>query len=66
MIAWTLLEGASRAAFRQALPVDDATWTRGRGWALWKAPITLAGSRTTEFARALEARHVIDAVLRDV
>ncbi|MCC7265822.1 MAG: aminoglycoside phosphotransferase family protein [Caulobacteraceae bacterium] len=42
VIAWTLFEGESRAAFRAGLPLDDATWARGRGWALWKALITLA------------------------
>jgi aminoglycoside phosphotransferase (APT) family kinase protein len=36
-IAWTLLSGPSRAAFRRRLAVDDGTWARGRGWALWKA-----------------------------
>jgi aminoglycoside phosphotransferase (APT) family kinase protein len=36
-IAWTLFSGESRRAFRDALGVDDATWERGRGWALWKA-----------------------------
>lgn len=34
MIAFTLMTADSRAAFRAALGVDDATWTRGRGWAL--------------------------------
>lgn len=33
-IAFTLMSADSRAAFRAALDVDDATWTRGRGWAL--------------------------------
>lgn len=33
-IAFTLMSAKSRAAFRAALGVDDATWTRGRGWAL--------------------------------
>ena len=40
VIAWTLLRGRARAAFREALGADDATWARGRGWALWKALIT--------------------------
>ncbi|WP_431944666.1 aminoglycoside phosphotransferase family protein [Micromonospora marina] len=35
-IAWTLLTAEGRAAFRERLAVDDATWARGRGWALWK------------------------------
>ncbi|TDD02306.1 aminoglycoside phosphotransferase family protein [Nonomuraea deserti] len=33
-IAYTLMSAGSRAAFRAALGVDDATWARGRGWAL--------------------------------
>ncbi|MFE0422884.1 aminoglycoside phosphotransferase family protein [Streptomyces sp. NPDC058953] len=33
-IAFTLMSAGSRAAFRAALGADDATWTRGRGWAL--------------------------------
>ncbi|MGV9273225.1 aminoglycoside phosphotransferase family protein [Streptomyces griseosporeus] len=34
MIAFTLLSPPTRAEFRAALGVDDATWLRGRGWAL--------------------------------
>ncbi|MFB4292404.1 aminoglycoside phosphotransferase family protein [Nonomuraea sp. ATR24] len=34
MIAFTLMSPGSRAVFRAALGVDDATWLRGRGWAL--------------------------------
>ncbi|MFE5793741.1 aminoglycoside phosphotransferase family protein [Streptomyces sp. NPDC056503] len=32
--AWTLLTAATRPLFRAASEVDDATWARGRGWAL--------------------------------
>ena len=59
-IAWTLLSGESRAAFRAALPLDRATWARGRGWALWKALITLAAHRDTDPATAGAARRVVD------
>ena len=41
-IAWTFFEGESREAFRDRLGPDDGTWARGRGWALWKALLTLA------------------------
>ncbi|WP_190133914.1 aminoglycoside phosphotransferase family protein [Streptomyces longispororuber] len=34
IIAYTLLSATGRAVFREALDVDDATWLRGRGWAL--------------------------------
>jgi aminoglycoside phosphotransferase (APT) family kinase protein len=64
-IAWTLLSGKSRDAFRAALPIDDATWARGRGWALWKALITLAEYLRTDPEKAGEARRVIDEVLAD-
>jgi aminoglycoside phosphotransferase (APT) family kinase protein len=57
VIAWTLLSGESRKAFRATLAVDDATWARGRGWALWKALITLADNPAS--------RHVIEQVLAD-
>jgi aminoglycoside phosphotransferase (APT) family kinase protein len=33
-VAWNLLPAETRGVFRAALPVDDATWARGRGWAL--------------------------------
>ena len=34
-IAWTLFSDESLEAFCAGLPVDSATWARGRGWALW-------------------------------
>jgi aminoglycoside phosphotransferase (APT) family kinase protein len=64
-IAWTLLSGESRGAFRAALPVDAATWARGRGWALWKGLITLAEHINTNPVEAARARHVVDEVLAD-
>ncbi|MFH8369766.1 aminoglycoside phosphotransferase family protein [Streptomyces sp. NPDC018031] len=33
-IAFTLMSADARAVFRARLGVDEATWTRGRGWAL--------------------------------
>jgi aminoglycoside phosphotransferase (APT) family kinase protein len=56
-IAWTLLRAGGRRAFRERLSVDDATWARGRGWALWKTLATCSGTHedaedAEEFARA--------------
>ena len=34
IIAFTLMTAETRRTFRTALDLDDATWTRGRGWAL--------------------------------
>lgn len=66
VIAWTNFSGQSRAAFQSALHVDEATWTRGRAWALWKALIVSAECIYTDPAKAAQARAVINAVLRDV
>lgn len=35
--AWKVLLPAARDRFRNALSVDDATWTRARGWVLYQA-----------------------------
>lgn len=54
-IAWTLLTADGREAFRDRLSVDDATWARGRGWALWKMLATYADSRDKVTEVALDA-----------
>ena len=43
-MAWTLLTEPGRQAFRDRLNVDDASWARGRGWALWKTLVQYAGA----------------------
>jgi aminoglycoside phosphotransferase (APT) family kinase protein len=65
VIAWTLFAGKSRDVFRATLQVDEGTWARGRGWALWKALITLAEYRTSDPLKAADARRVLDAVFAD-
>jgi aminoglycoside phosphotransferase (APT) family kinase protein len=42
MVAWKLHSHAARDAFRDALPTDDATWERARGWAISQAVAALA------------------------
>jgi aminoglycoside phosphotransferase (APT) family kinase protein len=42
MVAWKLHSAPARDAFRDALPVDDATWERARGWVLSQAVAILA------------------------
>ncbi len=63
-IAWTHFTGEARDAFRAALPLDPATWARGRGWALWKALITAAGHHLNQRA-AGAAWRTIDAILAE-
>jgi aminoglycoside phosphotransferase (APT) family kinase protein len=64
VIAWTLLDGPSRSAFRAGLDLDRATWQRAAGWALWKALLIAAG-RSAPVARERAALEVIEAVLGD-
>lgn len=42
MVAWKLHSSAARDAFRAALPTDDATWERARGWVVSQAVAALA------------------------
>ncbi|MCW5853639.1 MAG: aminoglycoside phosphotransferase family protein [Anaerolineae bacterium] len=64
-VAWNLLAGDARDAFRAALQVDDATWARGRGWALSVGVIALPYYQTTNPDLAAIARRAIEAVLTD-
>ncbi|MGY5884007.1 aminoglycoside phosphotransferase family protein [Modestobacter lacusdianchii] len=63
VIAWTLLDGDSREAFRAGLDVDDGTWARGRGWALWKSLIVHAGLIGTNAVEQRGAAATLAAVL---
>jgi aminoglycoside phosphotransferase (APT) family kinase protein len=65
VIAWTFLDGPSRDRFRAELGVDDDTWARGRGWALWKALITLPDHLAGGAPGAALARRDIARVLAD-
>jgi aminoglycoside phosphotransferase (APT) family kinase protein len=64
-VAWTLFSGESREVFRAALSVDDATWARGRGWALSWALIALPYYLRTNPVIVASARHTIAEVLAD-
>lgn len=61
--AWTLLDGEARRLFHEALAVDDATWERGRGWALSMGLIVLPYYRDSNPTLVGIARRAIDEVL---
>ena len=65
IVAWNLLPAETRSVFRTELGVDDATWARGRGWALSVALIQLPYYWETNTALAANARHVIGEVLAE-
>lgn len=66
VIAWTLFTGAARAAFRVCVDQPGDAWARARGWALWKALISLAGTQDAGTPDAVELnRRVLAEVLAD-
>ena len=73
-IAWTFFAGESRARFTSQLLLDESTWARGRGWALWKALIELvvdleapghAVRSATRFGWRHSALEIVDEVIAD-
>lgn len=64
VIAWTFLD-AGRDAFRAVVALDDPTWARARGWALWKALIVLAGLPGTNQADADHCSRIIETVVAE-
>jgi aminoglycoside phosphotransferase (APT) family kinase protein len=62
--AWNLFTGESRERFRAGLGVDDATWLRGRGWAL-QAVVGLVYYRDTNPGMVRQATHALVQVLTD-
>jgi aminoglycoside phosphotransferase (APT) family kinase protein len=65
MAAWLYLSAETRAPFRAALSIDNATWIRGRGWALSVGVIALPYYRETNPTLAGIARHAIREALSD-
>jgi aminoglycoside phosphotransferase (APT) family kinase protein len=65
MVAWWLLNAETRAQLRSALAVDEASWTRGRGWALSCALIALPYYSETNPTFASYARRALAEVLSE-
>lgn len=73
-MAWTFFAGSTTELFRRELAFDSDTWARARGWALWKALVTILRAEHTNRDEYADARRlgwtynpyeVIDRVLVD-
>lgn len=62
-IAWTFFKGESRQEFKQVLSLDEATWARARGWALWKALIIASGLIDGNSVEARDSWRIIEEVI---
>jgi aminoglycoside phosphotransferase (APT) family kinase protein len=63
--AWNIFTGENRTRFRAELDVDDATWLRGRGWALFQAVSALPYYWDTNPGMIRQASHALAQVLAD-
>lgn len=62
-MAWTFFTGEGRHAFLDALQLDAPTLARGRGWALWKALVTLRDFDGVDAAKVRWAEQTLSELL---
>lgn len=63
--AWNVFTGDSRTRYRNELQVDDASWLRGRGWALCQAVVALPYYWDTNPGMIRQASHALAQVLAE-
>ena len=64
--AWSVFDLAGRAAFRDALDVDDGTWERARGYALHQAAMIIPYYRETHRDFAALATRTVERLLEEL
>jgi aminoglycoside phosphotransferase (APT) family kinase protein len=65
MAAWTVLSPETRNVFRTIVKADEATWQRGKGWALSFGVIALPYYKDRNPVLARIALQTINAVLAE-
>lgn len=63
--AWSIFSADSRETFRASLAVDDATWLRGKGWALSIAVIILPYYWDSNPGLVAVAHRMLNEILAD-
>jgi len=63
--AWSVFSASGRQVFRSALGVDEATWLRGRGWALSVALIILPYYEKTNLGLVAIAKRILNEILNN-
>jgi aminoglycoside phosphotransferase (APT) family kinase protein len=64
-MAWTFFDDDSRKVFKNVLNMDEKTWNRARGWAIWKALITYDGNKNSNKAVAQQSYNIINIIIDD-
>lgn len=65
IVAWSVFTAGTRDIFRTTLAVDDATWMRGRGWALSIALIILPYYKDTNPGLVAVAKRMLDEIFAE-
>jgi aminoglycoside phosphotransferase (APT) family kinase protein len=65
LVAWSVLPGPARDAFRAEAGFDDPTWARGKGWALTCGLLQIPYYTQTNPELADNGRHMVREVLAD-
>ncbi len=65
VIAWNSFTTMARQIFKDNMSLDVDTWNRARGWALWKAMITLASLEDKTSLEAIKQLQIINEVVND-
>ncbi|MBI1327210.1 MAG: phosphotransferase [Alphaproteobacteria bacterium] len=63
VIAWTFLDKNAEKIFSNKMNMDEDTWLRARGWALWKALISLVALEERASSCGQVQREIIGRVI---
>lgn len=64
-IAWTLFDDESRKIFRDSTALDNNTWARECGWALWKTLIVCAQPPEADSRKIKKYKKVLNIILAE-
>lgn len=66
VLAWTFFDKDARTQFKESLTeIDENTWHRAKGWALWKASIVASEMVKTNAVEKLQTTKTLEEVIDD-
>ena len=65
VMAWSFFNNSSKEIFQKYIEVDNDTWSRAKGWALWKANFELVAIADKDSLNAHRKLELINDILLD-
>jgi len=65
VMAWTYFEGEERLLFQNALSFDVDTWKRAKGWALWKALLSIRSQQEGQNLPGMNPQKTLHRILSE-